>query len=189
MDKKQRLNYSGIFQKLKTDKQLRFLVALGLIGAALLIFANGIGTEQNKSENEQVSYSASTQQTDEIQNRLEEILSQIEGVGRVSILITYEDSGRNIYVMEGSYEEERRETSSETSEKSSQNESVVTGGGTDKEPLLETFVTPAIKGVVVVCDGGGDDIIRERIINTVATALQIRTSRIYVTKSGEGGIS
>ncbi len=42
--------------------------------------------------------------------------------------------------------------------------------------------TPAIRGVIVVCDGGDNIIVREKVITAVAGAFGISTTRISVIK-------
>ena len=58
----------------------------------------------------------------------------------------------------------------------------MTGGGGQREPLIETVQAPAITGAVVACTGCGDPAVEERIYRAVSAALGIPTSRIYVTK-------
>jgi stage III sporulation protein AG len=50
---------------------------------------------------------------------------------------------------------------------------------TQKE--LATVRTPKVRGVAVVCDGGGNAVIREKITSTVAKALGISSARVNVT--------
>ena len=42
-------------------------------------------------------------------------------------------------------------------------------------------LVPEIKGVLVVCEGGENENVRETIINAVSAALDITNSHIYVT--------
>ena len=58
----------------------------------------------------------------------------------------------------------------------------VKGPNGEEEALAITEVQPTVKGVVVVCSGGDDPEVQQRIINAVTTALNITTKRVCVTK-------
>jgi len=51
-----------------------------------------------------------------------------------------------------------------------------------RQGLLVTEIQPTVKGVVVVCQGGDQPLVQERIINTITTALNISSKRVCVTK-------
>ena len=55
--------------------------------------------------------------------------------------------------------------------------------GDGKEGLLVTEIQPTVRGVVVVCDGGDRDDVRERVIQAVAVALDVSSKRVCVVKS------
>ncbi len=52
----------------------------------------------------------------------------------------------------------------------------------DKEDELVCVRTPSVRGVIVVCDGGDNIIIREKIISAVSGAFGISTTRVSVIK-------
>jgi len=49
------------------------------------------------------------------------------------------------------------------------------GGG------VRTVVAPRVRGVAVICDGGGDAVIRQKIVELVSRVLGISSTRISVT--------
>ena len=51
-----------------------------------------------------------------------------------------------------------------------------------RQGLLVTEIQPTVKGVVVVCRGGDQPIVQERIVSTITTALNISSKRVCVTK-------
>ena len=51
-----------------------------------------------------------------------------------------------------------------------------------EDGLVIKLIQPKIRGVAVVCEGGGSDIIRQEISETVTAVLDISASRVYVTK-------
>jgi stage III sporulation protein AG len=74
------------------------------------------------------------------------------------------------------YIDENETSSSEKYE----NEIVMVEKEGEKQALVKKIIKPQINGVAVVCEGGGDIKINERIIKTVATALGISSSKIIV---------
>ena len=53
--------------------------------------------------------------------------------------------------------------------------------GSSKEPLQIGTLQPRVRGAAVVCSGAGDPVVKERVANTVAKALNIGLSKVYVT--------
>ena len=55
---------------------------------------------------------------------------------------------------------------------------------TDSGPvgLLLTRIQPTVKGVAVVCDGGGDAAVQQRVVQVVSTAFHISERRVCVVK-------
>jgi stage III sporulation protein AG len=49
------------------------------------------------------------------------------------------------------------------------------GGG------VKTVITPKVRGVAVICEGGGDIIVKQKIVELTSRVLGIGTTRISVT--------
>jgi len=65
---------------------------------------------------------------------------------------------------------------------SSQQQCVLVNSSGTESPLLETIVHPKINGIVIVCEGGDRNVVKEQIIRAVSAALNLRTSQICVAK-------
>ncbi len=125
--------------------------------------------------------------------RLEKILSQISGVGKVDVMITYETGKEIIPAFDIQENNERREEKDaaggivlNTSKDSSR--SVVTVNNQDLLILKE--IKPRVKGVIIVAEGAGNLVIRNNIINAASAVFDIPVDRIVVFKkdhSVEGG--
>ena len=50
----------------------------------------------------------------------------------------------------------------------------------DKEALVKKIIKPQISGVIIVCQGGGNSSIKERVIKAASTALNLPSGRICV---------
>ena len=55
-------------------------------------------------------------------------------------------------------------------------------GSDGKEALIKTQIEPKVKGVVIVCSGGEQALVQQRVIDAVTIALDIDSSKVCVTK-------
>lgn len=51
--------------------------------------------------------------------------------------------------------------------------------------LLVTELQPTVKGVVIVCEGGDQPLVQQRVTDAVTIALNISSKRVCVTKLTE----
>lgn len=83
------------FKKLFKDGRLtNIIIVCGVLGAAL-IFLSSLGAF---SEDKQQLSSSVSEYREDMQSSLQNMLSQIEGVGNVSVLLTIENSVEGVYL-------------------------------------------------------------------------------------------
>lgn len=122
-----------------------------------------------------------------IEDKLQEILGQIKGVGSVKVMVTLEDTAERIPVFnttssqEKSNEKDSQGGTRETS-REDQTYQVVTGKGSDSL-LIVKEVKPKVKGVIVVAEGAEDIQVKERLYAAVRTVLGISANRVEVFSS------
>ncbi len=163
-----------------SDKKVR--KAIIIIGAAviLLIFLSSFsgGTEKDSSPPQENT--AELEQ--ELEQRLELIISEIDGVSAPRVMLTLEQTSQTVYARD-----ERSSASSSGDESGSDENSdsessvVIVGSGSAKTALTESTILPKVRGVAVICGGADNVLIKEKVVNTVASVLDISTSRVYVT--------
>ncbi len=163
------------------DKFLTMAVVIGLIGMAIVLFVDFSGTEP--AENNSLKDINLSLETDEyrlsIENELTEVLSKISGVGLVDVMVTIEGTTEYIYAEEITSNESSGEGREESSFK---NEYVIIENGNQKEALIKKIIKPKINGVVIVCEGGDNASIAEKVYKSVSTVLDISSARVYVVK-------
>ncbi|MBQ5332366.1 MAG: hypothetical protein J6K92_03785 [Oscillospiraceae bacterium] len=161
-----------IYYKLtKSKKAMTAAAALGIAGMVMILLSGG------KEDENQTEIPASTAEesvwTDYCNNteqRLEEILSAIDGVGAVEVMITVSSTEEYIYAQ-----------AENVSGDKIQSEYVTVRTENGEEALVRKVNTPVITGVAAVCEGGRSDRVKEEIYRTVTAVLGIPSSRIYVT--------
>lgn len=168
-----------------SEKGLKIAIGVGIIAIAV-IFLSGFFKTDDKKETAAVSSETEFEYVEQLQTRIKEMLEAVEGVGKAEVMITLEDNGENIYVTQGSVNTDKQTNpSSSNSERRSSQTSIllVEDENGRKQALLKKTVEPKIKGVVIVCEGGGND---KTVINAtelVKTALNISATKICVLKS------
>ncbi len=126
---------------------------------------------------------------DTTETRLRTILSQIQGVGRVDVMITYSAAGENVPAYDNSKKNSRtdekdseggaRNITEEESENTMVYEDSPNGG---KTPVILKKLSPEVKGVLVVAEGADSVTVRERIVNAVRVVLDLPAHRVEVVQ-------
>lgn len=155
------------------ETQLRLIVLLGIAGLALILFSS-FGAKKPAVQEDAPEQTVSQEDyREELQTRLRDILSSMEGVGRVEVLVTLSGSAEYRYAQNG----ERR-----VSGDSMQSSTAYVTVGSGREALLESVGVPAVTGVVVVCEGGGNSTVQEAVCRAVSVACGLPYSKICVTR-------
>lgn len=168
--------FNTFIERLRSNKRLETGVIAGLLILSLVIFLlSGViscdRTENTKTEADDVGRQDMTEM--ELERRLEAILSDIDGAGKVRVMITYE-TGLEIVPAE-----ESQTSSSQTGSTQSRRPAAVTGGGKES-PIVLTEIMPKIRGVIVVAQGAGNIKVRQELLDAVRTVLGTDISKISV---------
>lgn len=166
---------------LLSDKGRRILIALALaamLGLLMSTVSCG-GNSSKKSSNidsNNVREENLAELEKQLERRLEQIISKIDGAGNVSVMIMLEGSTELVY------ESDRKiQRSTNGDQESCGIDTEVVLAGSAKEPLQIGSVQPKVRGAAIVCSGASDPVIRERVANTAAKVLNLGISRVYVT--------
>lgn len=181
-------NESGLtvpIGRLKTlfqgGKGVKVALALGLGGMLLILLSEWIpfGGETKQ----EVSVVTAEQYCEAVERRLGDLLEDMDGVGTCRVYVTLESSVEYVYATEQKENADTNKNGEQISEKADTQEKIVLIKGENGETgLLLTELQPQVKGVVVVCDGGGNAAVTERVKAVVTTALNISARRVCVTK-------
>ncbi len=159
-------------------KGARWLMILGGLGVALILFSEWTPQETVSAQQRTEEYTAY------LEERLVDTVRNIDGVGSCQVMLSLESGVRYVYATEDRQDNNYRQDGEklDTSENSQQSVIVV-----DDKGLLVTEILPIVQGVVVVCEGGNDISVQERIIKAVATVLRISEKRVCVLPQTTGG--
>jgi stage III sporulation protein AG len=168
-------------KKLSGIRNYKTLVVLGFVGMILILVPGLFDGGAEEMTSDTGAYKSSDYAAN-MERQVEKILSQIQGVGNVNVMLTVEGTEEYIYALES------KESISSDSEKSSsqvEQKHIFEHKDGDKNALVKTIINPAVSGVVVVCDGGEDPVVREKVYEAVSVSLGVPANRICVAKSGK----
>lgn len=149
-------------KKIFKNKNNKYILIIFIIGIVLMLIS-GRGNEQKTEKN---VYEGE-------EKRLERIISDIKGVGKVSVMITYQSgTGKELAYETRSNRAERDSNITENIDK----QAVVTSG----EPVVLRELYPEVKGVIVTASGAGDARIRANINEAVCAALGVAAHKVCI---------
>lgn len=180
--------FTSIFSN---DKYRKIVIYLGIGGILLIFMSNLFKKDESKVINMKVDEKISAERyINNLQQSLESIVSSIKGAGKCKVLVTLENGSETIYATEEKKNKEASEDKSggETTRKKESDDcekkyiTIKDSEGSERA-LAVTEIQPKIKGVIIVCPGGDDPQVQQRVVNAVTTALDITSKRVCVTKS------
>lgn len=176
--------------KLKKIPRNQLLIG-GLAGILLLVIAipaekkADIGKEQQQVT-EQVSDEGMGDYAKQMERRLKQILGDMDGVGKVEVMITLKDEGEQLVEKDTSRNSQNtQEGSGETTRTNTQHQSqeeTVYSSGNNGEPFVAKEVAPCVEGVLVVAEGGGNSQVAKNISDAVLALFPVEVHKIKVVK-------
>ncbi|MFZ2538292.1 MAG: stage III sporulation protein AG [Oscillospiraceae bacterium] len=171
------------------DKKLKIFVIIGLVGIALIFLSTFFSGEKKGVSIEEVKLPEGTLTNEQYEQKLEtevgELINSIEGVGKAKIMVTLLNGIEYVYATEESLNTDKTNTAEQTvaQRQSSEKKTIlIEDDNGRRKALLKTTLEPTVKGVVIVCDGGNDITVQERVTEAVKAILNISSTRICVTK-------
>lgn len=156
------LNLNEIIKKYVNNKSLYIII---IIGVVFMLFSGKSEKPKDDVMQKNDAY------TDEV--RLTEILSEIDGVGKVHVMITYYGTTTS----EIAFEKKQNIFCSQDETETSEENSVVTSGD---NPVVTGMTYPKAKGVVVIAQGAGDIRVKKDITDAVVAALEVASYKVCV---------
>lgn len=181
-------------ENVNSKKFIRNLLILLLVGAILLIVSSILFEEKDSKEpygnrNSPVNEREFTTEdySEVLEKKLEQILSEIKGVGNVKVMVTLEDTAEKIPAtnttknQETSREEDSQGGSREILREDSSAQ-IVTKGGEGTLIVLKEL-KPEVKGVIVVAEGAENLEVQEKLYHAVKTVLAIPGNKVEIYSS------
>lgn len=126
--------------------------------------------------------------TERLEKQVEGVLSHVSGVGNTKVMLTMESTAEKVVLKDTPYETESVSendnsgmTRNKESRKSEETTICISDNG-DNVPYIVKEIEPAVKGVVVACEGGNDAKVKKEIIEAIQVLFGIESHKIKVMK-------
>ena len=178
--------FKEIAAKFRRDQWILFLL-VGILLTVLFIPSS----PQEKKESDPVFETTEYLQSDavrEMDNRLEEILSHMEGAGQVKVMITQKATGKKIVekdapVSERQILEEGGSENRKTSEKDQEEVTVYEKDSSgSQQPYVIQETSPSVEGILVLAQGGDNGVVVKNITDAVMALFGLEVHKIKVMK-------
>ena len=177
------------------NKKIENLIVFVIILIVTIIIINTIwnsNDNKDKKESEDVSgykrlaiedNNTATNESDDLEKKLEQILSKMEGVGKVSVMITYSQGSEIIPMQnETSKSSKINETDSDggtrTTEQVDSNKEVIYSNGNKVE--TQTIKNPIAQGAIVIAEGASNAMVKTNIVSAVEAITGLATYKVQV---------
>lgn len=152
-------------------RKYRWAALVLLAGVVLMAFPEG-----NQREEEVSASEPALQAQMGLQQELEEILSRLDGAGKVQVLLTQSAGEQTWYQTD-----ENISKTAETGDKRTQTV-ILTGSDREEKGLVQRIDPPVYLGAVVLCQGADSAAVRLAIVDAVGTATGLTSDKISVLK-------
>lgn len=150
----------------------KYKYVLLVLAIGLLLMALPEQPQEPKAESEPEPSAAE----EGMESRLVKILGQIDGVGKVQVLLS-ESSGEEVF-----YQTDQDSTATDTTNTVRMETVILSGGNREEAGLIRKVNPPSYLGAVVVCQGGNLPSVQLAVVEAVSNATGISADRITVLK-------
>lgn len=189
----QLINKTGGNSKRKLENLVVFLIILVITCIAInYIWGNDTKKQsQNVVDSEKVlakqeEVNMESENKNDMEEELENILSNINGVGNVKVLLTYSQTSTIVPMYdEDLVESNIEETDTEggvrkTTEINSKKSIIYKESSGEKEPITQSVITPKVEGAIITAQGANNIDVKTNIVQAVEAVTGLATHKIQV---------
>ena len=184
-------NFQSLLNKSMKEK-ITIVVLVGILLLVIIIPVKKQGSSPiaGNSSNTSQDTSSTDQQTYEnyLQNKLETILTKVDGVGKVHVVITLKTTSEKVIASDRDDSSENvEETDSSGGARTSHSTNstitnIYSNDGSGNTPYVTMENMPEVEGIIIVAEGGGDGTIASNITSAVEALLNVPAHKIKVLK-------
>ena len=180
--------------KKKTENLVVLLILIIVVVVAINYIWNDNPANSNNSNNSNsiaetnmIRQVSTDYQENSIESKLENILSNIVGAGKVKVMVTYSESSTTQPIYDENYKESNTVESDDNggtrsiSETDNQKQIVYKQNSDgSKEPITKSVLSPKIEGAIITAQGANKADVKSNIIQAVEAATGLATHKIQV---------
>ena len=157
--------------KKKTLIKKYWPIAVAALGAILMLLPFSTEKKEAPETSAQTESCEDTElYSERLEKRITELICSAKGVGKAQVVITLDSTEESVMAQ-----------NSDISSGKTAIDYVIINGSDGQETVPIARIYPKVRGVAVVCTGGGDPQVRKLVTELISAALGISSSRIAVS--------
>lgn len=161
-------------ESIKTSRKTQLGLAILVVVTVLVCYFAFLSPVTKKSDdsggNMAVTNSAAEEYAQNLESKLEGILSNVKGAGKVKVLVTLGSGYEYVYATEETVKQSSNGSTTTTTE-------VVM---VDGQPVVVKEIFPTIQGVLVSASGASDAIVKLNLVTAIQTVVDVPNSDITI---------
>ena len=168
-------------------------ILLAAAGVLLVIVSLPVKSEDREEQTSVVGPTAEIQNDaayrKSVEENLEALLSEINGAGKVSVMITWESTAEKVIQEDSVYEKSKNSQEGEDSRRveneeirNQQNSVYITDENGNQMPYVVKELTPSVSGIAVVAEGGKNPQVAAAIIEVVEALFELPANKVAVSE-------
>ena len=182
----------------KDKKKIENMIIFVIILIITIIAINAIWKDNNDDEGKEIEDKSSYKvlaennvenrsDNEDMEERLELILSKMEGVGKVKVMVTYSQSSeivpmKNETTKTSTIQEEDADGGKRQVEETDTTSEIVYSS--NNNPETKSIINPVVKGTIVIAEGASNATIKSNIVSAVEAITGLAAYKIQVFEMG-----
>lgn len=154
-------------------QRMNLLIFTGAMGMLLLCASAWLPDSGQETVSASLESTTDAAYEQRLEQRLSALISELSGAGDTAVMVTLETGQTTRYAADS-----RTESDSGVSAVSSAQETEHIFSGT--QPVVESVAPPQVRGVAVLCQGGGDPAVQRRVTELVCALTGVGANRVTV---------
>lgn len=154
-----------------------------LVGLFIMILNSGMFVSNAPPEKKPDANVSQDEYVKALEGRLEQAISQIQGVGKVEVMITLKNSKEIVVAEDTKTNEQSTNDGTKTNITSDRENKLVI---VKDQPLIVKELVPTLEGVMIIAEGAEDAAVKEKISIAAKTLLGVEPHKIAVFELKRG---
>lgn len=170
--------HSSLKEILKNASKYKLQLA-AVAAAPVLLIASCFFDADKVEKSDSGTVFSTREYTRSLEKELENLLSSLDGAGRVKVMITLENGTESKYATQS---KQKNESGNSLRDESSEEYVVVKKGASNEECVVISVSEPRVRGVAVAAEGAGNVSVKKAITEAVCAVLDISSADVSVEK-------
>lgn len=167
----------NLLSGIKKDKKQLLIITIAAIGIILIVISDfgALKADTEETTTAESNIFSEAEYTENLENKLEDMISSLNGAGRTKVSVTLECDYETVYARDGSYSQKDGASDEE-------NEYIIIDSDKQEGGLVLKTVTPKVRGVAVLCEGGDLPQVEIAVCEMLEALLDVGANHISVSK-------